>query len=72
MGTLQGKFDVLSHHLYLMPKEGNATYEQQGDIILKLEHFKLQVLLIILNDPSFFCQICENLKKDLLVIGLQG
>jgi hypothetical protein len=55
-----------------MPKEGNATYEQQGDIILKLEHFKLQVLLIILNDPSFFCQICENLKKDLLVIGLQG
>jgi hypothetical protein len=33
-----------------MPKEGNAAYEQQGDIILKPKHFLLQVLLVILND----------------------
>jgi hypothetical protein len=55
-----------------MPKEGNEAYEQQGDIIFKLEHFLFQVLLIILNYPSLLCQICENLKKDLLAIGLQG
>ncbi len=37
LGILQGKLDLLSHLSYLTPKEGNATYEQQGDIILKLE-----------------------------------
>jgi hypothetical protein len=28
-------------------------------------------LLVILNDWTLLCQICENLKKD-LIIGLQG
>jgi hypothetical protein len=35
------------HHSYLTPKEGNATYEQQFDIIFKLEHLQLQMLLVI-------------------------
>ncbi len=60
LGALQGKLDMLSHCSYLTPKEGNAAYEQQGDIILKLEYFLFQTLLIILNDPTFLCQIYEN------------
>jgi hypothetical protein len=63
---------MLSHCSYLTPKEGNAAYEQQGDIILKLEYFLLQSLLVILNDSTFLCQIYEILKKDLLAINLQG
>jgi hypothetical protein len=55
LGALQGKLDVLSHHSYFTPKEGNAIYEQQGDIILKLEYVLLQTLLVIFNDPTFLC-----------------
>jgi len=25
-----------------------------------------------LDDTTFHCQICEDLKKDLLIIGIQG
>jgi hypothetical protein len=68
----QGKFDVMSHRSYLTPKEGNATYKQQFDIIFKLEHLRLQALLIISYDITFLCQIHEDLKKDSLTIGIQG
>jgi hypothetical protein len=55
-----------------MPKEEDATYKQQCDVISKLEHLQLQVLLVILDDTTFFCQIREDLKKDHLAIGIQG
>jgi hypothetical protein len=51
-----------------MFKEGDSAYEQQCDIILKPKHFQLQVLLVILDDTTFFCQIHEDLKKYPLVI----
>jgi hypothetical protein len=60
--------NALSHHWYFMPKEGDETYEQQCDIILKLEYFWLQAL-IILDDTTFFYQICEKLE-DPFVIGI--
>jgi hypothetical protein len=55
-----------------VPKEGNVTYEQQHDVIFKLKYFQLHALLIIFYDTTFFCQICEDLKKGPLVIGIQG
>jgi hypothetical protein len=55
-----------------MLKEGDATYEQQCDVILKLEHLWLQALSILLDDTTIFCQICEDLKKDLLAINIQS
>jgi hypothetical protein len=55
-----------------MLKEGDAAYEQQCDIIFKPKHLQLQVLSVILNDTTFFCQICEDLKKDPLVIVIQS
>jgi hypothetical protein len=30
------------------------------------------VLLIILDDTTFHCQICEEFKKDPFIIGIQG
>jgi hypothetical protein len=55
-----------------MPKERDATYEQQCDVILKLKHLRLQVLSVIPDDTTFLCQIHEDLKKGLLTIGIQG
>jgi hypothetical protein len=55
-----------------MPKEGDATYEQQCDVILKLKHPRLQMLSITLDDTTFLCQIREDLNKDLFAIGIQG
>jgi hypothetical protein len=45
-----------------MPKEGDIVYEQQRDVILKPKYFQLQVLLVILDDTTFFCQVNEDLK----------
>jgi hypothetical protein len=42
---------------------------QQRDVILKLKHFRLHALLIILNDITFPCQIHEDLK-DIFSIGI--
>jgi hypothetical protein len=55
-----------------MLKEGNATYEQQRDVILKHEHLQLQALLVIFDDITFLCQIHEDLKNDLFVVNIQG
>ncbi len=61
----------MSYHLYLMLKEENVAYEQQCDVIFKLEHLWLQVLLAIFDDTTFFCQIRENLeKKNFITIGI--
>jgi hypothetical protein len=55
-----------------MHNEGDATYEQQCDVIFKPKYLWLQVLLVIHDDKTFFCQIHEDLKKDFLVIDIQG
>jgi hypothetical protein len=55
-----------------MPKEGDVAYEQQCDMIFKLKHFRLQLLLLIFYDTTFFCQIREDLKKNPLVIVIQS
>jgi hypothetical protein len=60
---------MLSRRSYLMLKEGNAAYEQQCDIIFKLEHLRFQALLVILDDTTFLCQIHEDLKKDFLILA---
>jgi hypothetical protein len=58
--------------LYLTPKKGNAAYEQQCDVIIKLEHFLLLALLIIFMTQPFFVKFINTLKKNLFVIGIQG
>jgi hypothetical protein len=68
----QGKVDVLSYRLYLVPKEGDETYKQQCDVILQLKYLQLQALSIIHDDTTLICQIHEDLKIDLLVINIQG
>jgi hypothetical protein len=40
--------------LYLALKEENVTYEQQCDVIPKLEHIWFHALLIIFNGTTFF------------------
>ncbi len=55
-----------------MFKEGNVASEQQCDFIFNPECFRFQALLIIPNDKTLICQICENLKKDLVTISIQG
>jgi hypothetical protein len=62
----------LSYHSYLAPNEEDATYKQQCDVILKLEHLQFQALLVILNDTTFPYQIREDLKIDPLAIGIQS
>jgi hypothetical protein len=44
LGLQQRKPYVLSCCLYLAPKEGDATYDQQHDVILKPKHLLLQEL----------------------------
>jgi hypothetical protein len=61
-----------SHHAYLAPKEGDVAYGQQCDAILKPKHLQLLALLVIPDDTTFFCQIHEILKNDLLFIDIQG
>jgi len=49
LGRQQRKLDALFGCLYLVPKEGDVTYEQQCDVILKPKHLQLQVLSTILD-----------------------
>ncbi len=56
--------------LYFAPKERYASYKQQCDVIFKHKHCRLQALSIILDDTTFFCQIHEDLKKDLPTISI--
>jgi hypothetical protein len=44
LGRHQRKLDALSYRLYFASKKGDATYEQECDVILKLEHLQLQAL----------------------------
>ncbi len=49
-----------------MPKEGDVTYNQQCDTILKPENLQLQALLIFLEDKTLLWCIHENLVHDFL------
>jgi hypothetical protein len=51
------KPDTLSNHSYLTPKEGNEAYDQQCDIIIKLEHLWLQALWVAFDDKPFFSNL---------------
>ncbi len=51
------KLDTLSNHSYLTPKEGNKAYDQQCDIIFKLEHLWFQTLRVTLDDKPFFSNL---------------
>jgi hypothetical protein len=63
----QGKPNVLSCCSYLKPKEGDVTYDQQCDTILKPKNLWLQALLIILEDNTLLRRIHENLVNDYFV-----
>jgi hypothetical protein len=47
-----------------MPKEGDVTYEQQCDVILKLEHLWFQALSITPKNQTPIKCIHENLIND--------
>jgi hypothetical protein len=55
-----------------VPKEGNVTYNQQCDVILKPKDLWFELLLVTHDEKIFFCQICEYLEKDPLAIGIKG
>lgn len=47
--------------------------KQQCDVILKLEHFQIQILLVNPYEKSLLiCWICEDLQKNPLVINIGG
>jgi hypothetical protein len=51
-----------------MPKEGDATYKQQCDVILKLKHLWFQALSIIPKRQTPIKCIHENLINDSFTI----
>ncbi len=58
--------------MYLEPKEGDATYDQQCDIILKPKNLQLQTLSITLQDKTFLHHIHENLINEYFVIAIKS
>jgi hypothetical protein len=66
----QGKLDTLFHRSCFMPKEGDATYEQQCDVILKLKHLWLQTLSVTLEDQILIKCIHENLVNNSFTITI--
>jgi len=42
LGKQQWLFDTLSKQFYFIPKEGEAIYDQQWTILLKLKHLCLR------------------------------
>jgi len=55
-----------------MFKEGDATYNQQRDTILKPKNLQLQTLLVTLEDKTFLQHICEALVNDYLVVVIKS
>jgi hypothetical protein len=71
-GKQQGLSHALSKRLYLAPKEGKATYEQQRTTILKAEQLRLHVATMsILVDSSFLDQVCTAPTMDPLVLDIK-
>lgn len=72
LGSQQGKTDALSRRAYLVPKEGEAIYNQQKSIILKPERLALNSLeSSFSNDLSIVEEIQKTLKQDPLVENVQ-
>ncbi len=65
----QGKPNALSHRLYIAPKEGDETYDQQCGVSFKPEHLWFQGLQVALDDKPFLCQIHKDLRKILSLLA---
>lgn len=71
-GAQQGKPDALSRRSYLMPKEGDAAFDQQLTIMLKPEHLFLKSLhAIIPMDSGLLDQIRMALLQDPFAIDVR-
>jgi hypothetical protein len=54
---------------YLIPKEGNAAYDQQHSVLLKLDRLLLKILKTTISvDPALFKNICISLISDPLAL----
>jgi hypothetical protein len=59
----------LSRHSYLVPKERDATYDQQYLVLLKPERLLLRTLQTTTSmDPIFFKDIRLSMLSDLLAL----
>jgi hypothetical protein len=71
-GSQRGQSDALLRRSYLVPKERDATYDQQHSILLKLEQLLLRTLhTTIAVDPTFLKDIRINLLSDPLALKLK-
>jgi hypothetical protein len=68
-GSQQVCSDTLSRQAYLVPKEGDAVYDQQQAILLKLEQLFLQTIRTTTSvDATFLQDIREILQSDPLAL----
>ena len=65
----QGQSNALSRHSYLVPKEEDATYNQQHSVLLKPERLPLKTVKTTTSiDPVFLKDIHISLLSDLLAL----
>jgi hypothetical protein len=65
-------FDLsLCHHLYLGLNEGDVTYDQQCDIILKLEQFWFWILSLTFDDKTFIFNFVGIWETNPFFIGIK-
>ena len=68
----QGLFDALSRQLYFVPKEKEATYEQQRTTLLKAKQLRLCTASMSTPvDSSFLDQVCTTSTMDPLVLDIK-
>lgn len=68
LGCQQRKLNILFCCSYFIHREGDVTYNQQCDVIFKLELLQIQVMFIILDDKKKFSHIHEDLEKFPLLL----
>ena len=72
LGKQQGLSDALFRRSNLIPKEGEAAYDQQCTTLLKPECLYLRTTHVsILVDTTFFEEIRAVSTKDPLVLDIQ-
>jgi hypothetical protein len=65
----RGRSDALSRCSYLIPKEGDAIYDQEYSVLLKPERLHLKTLHTTTSkDPAFLKDIRINLLSDPLAL----
>ncbi len=65
-------FDLsLCHHLYLALNEGDVTYDQQCDVILKLEQFWCWILSLTFDDKTFIFKFMGIWETNPFFIGIE-